>query len=145
MNNVQQGLRGLVNGIKQDIIYYTRFQALLKEQQVAMQRHDSEKLLQVNQRHEKLYQVILAQAKKRKAILLKLGVSADNEGIEKVFNSLNHVSKGRVYELWQQLQQLTLDCQQQNDINGRLLAAQHELLNKLLHPQESGEYAPAMP
>ncbi|WDE12119.1 flagellar protein FlgN [Thalassomonas haliotis] len=144
MNNVQQGLRALVNGIKQDIIYYTRFQALLKEQQVAMQRHDSEKLVKVNQRHEKLYQLILTQAKKRKAILLKFGVTADNQGIETVFNSLNHVSKGRVYELWQQLEQLTLDCQQQNEINGRLLAAQHELLNKLIHPQDSGEYRPAM-
>lgn len=143
MNSIREGLRALVNGIKQDISHYTHFQALLKEQQQLMQQHNSEKLLKVNERHEKLYQLILLQAKKRKSILLKIGVTADSAGIETVFNALDRSSKGRVDQLWQQLQQLTVNCQRQNDINGRLLASQHELLNKLLNPQASGEYFPA--
>lgn len=142
MSKVRQAMLMLINGLKLDISHYSLFIALLKEQQSLMQQHDSDKLTQLNLRHEKLLNNILTQAEKRKKIMLSIGVTADDAGMEKVLNSLDRVSRERVSELWQRLKILAQLCQDQNDINGQLLASQHELLNKILYPENKEEYQP---
>lgn len=142
MSSVRQAMLVLINSLKKDISHYSLFNALLKEQYSLMQQHNSEKLLQLNQRQEKLHSIILTQAQRRKKIMLGIGVSADEAGIERLLNSLDRVSRERVSELWERLKTLTLNCQKQNELNGQLLSSQQELLNKVLYPENTGEYQP---
>lgn len=142
MSTARQAMLVLINGLKKDISHYTLFHALLKEQHSLMQQHNSDKLLLLNQRQEKLHSAILTQAERRKKIMLGIGVSADESGMERLLNSLDRVSRERVSELWERLKTLTLSCKKQNEINGQLLSSQQELLNKLLYPEQKGEYQP---
>lgn len=142
MSSARQAMLVLINGLKKDISHYTLFNALLKEQYSLMQQHNSDKLLQLNQRQEKLHSAILTQAQRRKKIMLGIGVSADEAGMERLLDSLDRVSRERVSELWNRLKTLTLNCKKQNEINGQLLSSQQELLNKLLYPEQKGEYQP---
>lgn len=142
MSQVRQAMLMLINGLKLDISHYSLFISLLKEQQSLMQQHDSDKLIQLNLRHEKLLNSISTQAERRKKIMLGIGVTADDAGMEQILNLLDRISRERVSALWQRLKILTQLCQDQNDINGQLLASQHELLNKILYPENKGEYLP---
>ncbi len=142
MSAVRQAMLVLINGLKQDISHYNYFNALLKKQHALMQQHNSDKLIQLNQSQEKLHDAILTQAQQRKKIMLGLGVSADEAGMVQLLNSLDNASRERVSGLWQRLKTLTLSCKKQNEINGQLLSSQQELLNKLLYPENKGEYHP---
>ena len=143
MSKTQAVVQAIVAGIKEDIVNFGRYQQLLAQQQVLMQVHETELLSRLNARHEKYHLGLLAQANKRQAQLISLGLPADESGMERLFGALNQASATRVRQLWQQLEALICACKAQNDINGELLAGQQELLNKIMHPEKSGEYYPA--
>ena len=142
MSNKAQVIQALVSGIKQDIVHFNRYHELLQQQQQLMQRHDSEQLVTLNLRHHKYHDALIAQAKKRQQLLVSLGLTGDENGIERVIAALNPPSAIKLRQLWQQLVGLMAQCKTQNEINGELLAGQQELLTKITNPEHSNEYYP---
>lgn len=144
MSNVRQTIITLVSGLKLDIKNYTLFLELLHKQNSFMQQHKSEELIILNESHTVLLQGINEQAVIRKELLHNIGVTTDNAGMEKILSALDESSRQQVTLLWNKLKQLTRDCHQQNEVNGKLLALQSELLNKVLNTQSQDEYSPAL-
>ncbi len=142
MSNIKQAIQLLVAGIKEDTGNFKRYHQLLIEQQKLMQQHDSQQLMQLNIRHEKYHQALLAQANKRKQILVNLGLPGDDQGMETVISALSAKPAAQVRQMWQQLKTLVAQCQQQNNINGELLASQQQLLDKMIRPNTQDEYHP---
>jgi flagella synthesis protein FlgN len=142
MSKVRQFIIALISGLKEDIKNYSRFHELLHKQQSLMQQHNSEALITLNQEHSILLEVIREQAIRRKQLMDNIGVTADNAGMEKILAALDAKSSPQVAMLWDKLKQLTHHCHDQNEVNGRLLALQSELLNKVLNTQPQDEYSP---
>jgi len=144
MSNVRQSIIALVSGLKLDTKNYALFLELLHKQNNLMQQHNSEELIILNQTHTVLLQAINEQAETRKELLHNIGVTTDNAGMEKILAALDEKSRPQVTLLWNKLKQLTHDCHHQNEVNGKLLALQSELLNKVLNTQSQNEYSPTL-
>ncbi|WP_440875233.1 flagellar export chaperone FlgN [Thalassotalea sp. PLHSN55] len=142
MSQIKQTIQLLVAGIKEDLTHFQRYHQLLIEQQSLMQQHNSEQLMLLNKRHEKYHHALLQQSNKRKKLLLELGLSADDAGMDAVISALSAKPAAQVQQMWHALKNLVAQCQQQNQRNGELLASQQQLLNKMLRPDSQNEYCP---
>lgn len=141
--NKKQLIQSLVKGIQLDIKGYTLFNELLDKQKTMLQRHDTPGLQALNQKHDKLLLQLQHQAAERQLLLGKLNLTADAQGMERVFASLESQTGAKVQALWKRLEKLATACKHQNDINGRILASQKELIDNLINPV-GDEYQPGL-
>lgn len=132
MVTVRDEIASLLQGLREDQQGYQQLLELLREQHLLLCRLDSQGLLGLNRRHADAVEPLRARAKERGQCLLRLGCSADPAGMEQLLTRLPRTLADYLRDLWAQLQQGVQACKQQNDINGRLLAGQQELLRQLL-------------
>jgi len=127
----------LLQELKQDVQDYRRLQLMLLEQRDLLISHDSQGLQQLQERQHLLMETLSESARQRVARLRQLGLSADDQGMQRLLSRLPEPLRHQANASWHTLHQLLQQCQTQNDINGRLLASQVELVRKLLQPQDS--------
>ncbi|MBY6185921.1 flagellar protein FlgN [Marinobacter hydrocarbonoclasticus] len=132
MTSKRESLQILVREIRLDIEDYQQLRALLRHQRSLLERRDQQALNQHNERVESLCNKLRDRAARRTATLKQLGVSPDANGMQRLFGALGPQSRHTVTSLWNHLQQLVRDCQVENELNGKLLAGQKSLLDRVL-------------
>ncbi|SHH19767.1 flagellar protein FlgN [Ferrimonas marina] len=139
MVSKRERLQILVREIRQDIEDYKQLRSLLRHQRELLQRRDSQALEQHNPRQNALCQTLARRAKRRGEILESLGVSADNGGMDRLIKALAAQSQKPLLALWQQLGSLVKECQLENEVNGKLLANQKALLDRVLNVEQANQ------
>ncbi len=137
MTSKRERLQQLVREIRLDIEDYQQLRALLRHQRSLLERRDQQALTQHNERVEALCAKLQGRAERRSETLTLLGVSADAAGMQRLFHALGPQSRHTMTSLWNHLQQLVRDCQVENEVNGKLLAGQKALLDRVLNPGQS--------
>ncbi|PSW03525.1 flagellar protein FlgN [Photobacterium lipolyticum] len=135
-------VKALITELAQDVKSYQQLAQQLKHQQLLLQNRDSKALLAHNTELQQLMQQLNRHAQRRGEHLVALGVTADDAGMKRLLAALPSQYNQQGRQLWQQLYELTLQCQELNNANGRLLAQQKQMMDKLLKPQQQYSYSP---
>lgn len=141
----QARLKALIAAVRNDIDHCTELETLLTEQQQALLRHDSDRLIALNEQIEARLEPLRAHARNRSEQLRALGLSADAQGMTRLLDKLPAALADQLRPLWRELEQRLQRCRQYNDRNGRVLAGQRELLGSLVSPSEHSDYGSAYP
>lgn len=135
-------VKALITELAQDVKSYQQLAQQLKHQQLLLQNRDSKALLTHNVELQLLMQQLNNHAQYRGEHLIALGMTADDAGMKCLLAALPTQYSLQARQLWQQLYDVTLQCQEQNNANGRLLAQQKQMMDKLLKPQQQYSYSP---
>lgn len=130
-------LRQLIKGMQQDQQSYHQLLQLLQQQLGYLGAHDSTALARLQPQQEALMNSLARHGSERCQLLASFGLSADNQGMTTLIQRLPATLGNQIATLWQELHQQLTACQQQNAINGRLLAGQMELLRTLLQQPDA--------
>jgi Flagellar biosynthesis/type III secretory pathway chaperone len=130
--NTQSQVKTLLLELQQDVVDYRRLEGMLREQKTLLIQHDSAGLTLLHQKQTPLLEQLSGRAAARTQLLQKLGLQADDKGMEKLLGKLPAPLSLKANQLWQELHQLLQRCQAHNNWNGRLLAGQMELIHSLL-------------
>ncbi|GAA4888718.1 flagellar protein FlgN [Ferrimonas pelagia] len=137
MMTKREMLQVLVREIRQDVDDYQQLRSLLRHQRELLQRRDHQGLEQHNPRQNALCVKLARRAKRRSEILRTLGVSADQTGMDRLLAALAPQTQKPLKSLWSQLGNLIRDCQTENEVNGKMLAAQKGSIDRLMK-QDAG-------
>ncbi|NMH66739.1 flagellar protein FlgN [Shewanella salipaludis] len=132
--NKRELVQGLIRDIRQDLEGYSQLKSMLKYQRELMQRTDNQGLTAHNARQTALCNKLALRAKQRSDSLTALGFKGDNSGMKRLISALPDHLRSQIKLQWDNLQLSVKDCQQANEVNGRLLVMQQETLNHLLYP-----------
>lgn len=135
MNAQQSALKELLQGIQADLNALRQLRPLLQEQRTLLCQHGSDGLAPLNERHAALVGGMQQRANARSRLLAQLGCDPNERGMTHLLERLPQEVATRARPLWQQLHQQLQDCKTQNDINGRILAGQQEMLKAMLFPE----------
>ncbi|MGF1714974.1 flagellar protein FlgN [Photobacterium chitinilyticum] len=135
-------VKALLSELALDVKSYQQLARQLQHQETLLVNRDSQALLTHNAQLQQLMKQLGDHAQRRCEYLESLGVSADDTGMKRLLAALpaQYQQQGNV--LWQQLYELTLQCQERNNCNGRLLAQQKQMIDKLLKPEQQYCYSP---
>ncbi|WP_299019584.1 flagellar protein FlgN [uncultured Photobacterium sp.] len=142
MSSKTQLVKALLGELAQDVTSYQHLAQQLKHQQALLVNRDSQALLSHNVQLQQLMQQLGEHAKRRSEYLESLGVSADDAGMKRLMAALPAQFSQQGNQLWKKLYELTLQCQELNNANGRVLAQQKQMIDKLLKPEQQFCYGP---
>lgn len=125
-------VQSLIRDVQTDIKEYGQLKTMLKHQKELMNRTDNEQLEVHNNHQTQLCYKLAERANKRSDELKQLGFDHDEKGMLKLINALPVRLKPQVKIAWGDLRNLALECQKQNEENGKLLAMQHDSIQDIL-------------
>jgi len=114
---------------------------LLAEENIALVNRDADQLQSLNTQKTDLTQQLEALTQQQNALLKKLGLDPTQEGLQSFVNKLSGPILQRVSQHHQALSQALEQCQQQNNINGQIIAANRQSIEtalSVLHGQTPG-------
>lgn len=120
----------LKNHIKQDIQACTQLLQLLDEERQALKSRDLEKLEEIIQNKATNLQHLEQSARLRGTWVTQN--SEPSETQEKAWLALLRQNPPSIEEQWQKFKTLLQQCQEQNEINGKLLARNQQVFSRLL-------------
>ncbi|MDD1793553.1 flagellar protein FlgN [Enterovibrio makurazakiensis] len=135
-------VKNLLSDLANDAAQYADLESLLSQQHTFLNRRESQSLNTINARVQPLMDSLNSRAQRRVKCLELLGVSADDAGMRKVLAALPEAYGRQGLTHWQSIYDLAKRCQEQNNANGRLLAQQKQIFDKLLKPENAFSYAP---
>lgn len=135
--SVKERARELILGISGDLAHYAELSRLLLTQHALLVAHDADGLTAHNPQQNQVMALIQRQAQLRCQHLHALRLKPDDQGMATFISKLPPAMQPPISQQWQQLEHLLRQCKHQNEINGRLLAGQIEVLHSLLG-QEPG-------
>nr|WP_321241453.1 flagellar protein FlgN [uncultured Tolumonas sp.] len=133
--------RALLSELHYELKAYQRLMNIMLEQHRLMATHQSAALTELNVREQQLLAVLRQQAQRRSQLLRLIGFNASEQGMKQFLAELPPSLLERVEPVWNKIYQQLRLCQAQNELNGRLLASQHDLLNRLLFGEPDPDYA----
>lgn len=133
--------RALLSELHYELKAYQRLMNIMLEQHRLMATHQSAALTELNVREQQLLAVLRQQAQRRSQLLRLIGFNASEQGMKQFLAELPPSLLERVEPVWNKIYQQLRLCKAQNELNGRLLASQHDLLNRLLFGEPDPDYA----
>ncbi|KLV06613.1 hypothetical protein ABT56_08290 [Photobacterium aquae] len=144
MSNHSAAIKQLLTELSRDVKGYQQLSAKLKQQHQLLANRDSRTLPALNDELNALMGDLYRHAQQRTQVLEKMGLSPDDSGMQRLFKALPATLGQQGQQLWQQLFQLTQECQELNNQNGRLLARHKQMIDKLLKPEQQYCYGPGI-
>lgn len=143
MSQRERLLEAMEQDLHQDLDDYVYLRGLMQELRHGLMRCDTDGVQLLNERIQLLLGSAQDRARRRVKVLKAVGLAFDEAGMQ-AFIALYPTARGRdMQALWTQLGQIAQQCQRLNEVNGQLLASQHEILCQLLEPQRGdGFYSP---
>lgn len=132
-NQKRELVKGLVQGIRQDIESYSQLKGLLHRQRELMQQRDNQGLNEHNQLQSRLCHSLMEKANDRAQTLQQLGFAGNASGMMALVARLPKTSSEQVAKLWNHLLALVIESKQINESNGKLLVAQQEVITQILN------------
>ncbi|MCG7584093.1 flagellar export chaperone FlgN, partial [Photobacterium sp. OFAV2-7] len=111
-------VKALLSELALDVKSYQQLERQLQQQETLLVNRDSQALLTHNAELQQLMQQLGERAQRRCEYLESLGVSADDTGMKRLLSALPAQYRQQGNALWQQLYELTLQCQARNNSNG---------------------------
>jgi flagella synthesis protein FlgN len=133
--------RALLSELTYELKAYQRLLNIMLEQHRLMAAHQTSALTEVNIREQQLLAVLRQQAQRRTQLLREIGFKADEQGMKQFLSGLPDALREKVEPIWDKVYQQLRMCKAQNELNGRLLASQHDLLNRLLFGEPDPDYS----
>ena len=133
-------LKALLLGVQADLASLHKLRALLQAQRSLLCQHAGDELAPLNEQHAQLIADLEHNARERSRNLQRMGFKANAGGMSHL---LAHLPTGVAQKLapqWERLHRELRELKLENDINGRILAGQQEILRDLLQMQ-SGDYS----
>lgn len=110
---------------------YNTLSVLLEEHRTHILARKSEQINAANDEIMKIYSLLAENAQRRHVHLETLGVEVSVEGIHTLFNALPGEKKLKIDTLLNELQKITVHCQQLNERNGLIIQMQQDTLNRV--------------
>jgi flagella synthesis protein FlgN len=132
--------RGLLSELNYELKAYQRLLNIMLEQHRLMATHQTTALTELNVREQQLLSVLKQQAQRRSQLLRHIGFNPDEQGMKQFLATLPQPLYERVEPIWNKIYQQLRLCKAQNELNGRLLASQHDVLNRLLFGEPDPDY-----
>lgn len=139
---VKDCVQALISGVQSDIHDYQALERLLQSQHAQLKARQTDVLLTQLPLQQALIAKLQQAAAARSQLLQHLGITADEHGMRLLLQRLPSNVRECLNPLWQTLNQLVERCQLQNEVNGRLLACQYEVIQRLLYGEPTYDYAP---
>lgn len=136
ISNKRELVQHLIRDVRMDLDDYAHLKTLLVLQRELMQRRDNDALIEHNIRQTALCDKLAHRAATRSLQLSQLGFNADTYGMKKLISALPETIQPQLNLLWKNLQAKVEDSQQQNDVNGKLLAMQQASIKRVLQRDE---------
>lgn len=138
-------LQQIVMGVQSDLAEYQQLKRLLNEQHNLLRRRDVRILSDLLTRQQELVNRLQKNANLRSELLAELGLNADDHGMSVLLERLPAPLVGRLSPQWRQLKDLVNQCKHQNDVNGRVLLTQYEVIKRMLYGEPNPDYSPMLP
>lgn len=136
-------IKAFIQEVNLDVQDYQALLKVLKAQHTMLTKRDSERLEQTAAQYQKFLAKLEDRAAKRSQLLMRIGVSSDAKGVEKLIEALPDSISKPLTQNWIKLQESVSECQAQNERNGHLLSMQQSILTELTQSSsESQIYAP---
>ncbi|QIA64544.1 hypothetical protein GT360_14050 [Vibrio astriarenae] len=136
-------IKAFIQAVNLDVQDYQALLKVLKAQHTMLTKRDSERLEQTAAQYQKFLAKLEDRAAKRSQLLMRIGVSSDAKGVEKLIEALPDSIAKPLTKNWIKLQESVSECQAQNERNGHLLSMQQSILTELTQSSsESQIYAP---
>lgn len=142
MSRSQKLLEIIGADIRQDCDDYLRLRELIQELYRCLAQRDASRVEQLNQQIAALIDAADGRATRRSKILSAFRLEQGPAGMQKLLASYPQSQRDSLQSAWQQLGELAAECKRLNARNGKLLAAQHDILNQLLGGGEAQLYTP---
>lgn len=133
-------VKAIVHGIKQDTESYKQLKKLLHRQRELMQSRDNRGLNLHNKLQTELCDDLMLKANQRRQMLESLGFAGNASGMQSLIGKMPPAASAQMAKLWHNLLQTVKESQQVNEANGKLLVAQQEVINQLLHPNADSKH-----
>lgn len=124
-----------------DVLDYRTLQGLLDAQFAAALAHDGERLQALAAEAMTLVEAIEARRAARVDLVAQLLPRHRTPAMKDVLASLPATPSAVLATRWQTLEDLVRDCKERNARNGRLMADQQALLQRVLAGREADTYA----
>jgi len=105
---------------------------LLNDERSVISSNDGDALEKITANKEKLAKEIQADTQVCTQYLQQAGFSADKNGLIEYFKSCTDSHSKQLKTVWQKLQALLKECQEENRINGRLLGSSQRRIKQAL-------------
>jgi len=136
-------LKQVLQSLQRDAALLQQLGPLLRQQYLLLSTRQTNQLLRLNEQTNPLLQQLQQHQQTRQQALAQLGLSATPAGFKQLLARLPASIREASQQLLDDVQQQTIDCQQQNQKNGELLANQRQLMQRLLGLSDNTSY-PAM-
>lgn len=127
--NAEISVKDIENQISTDIEACNTLLLLLDKEQEALRARDTEALAKVIQDKVPALAQLEESVKKR---VLWANISLTDKASGKWDNFVAGFNRDELKKRWQQLKELTLQCQQKNEINGKILSRQQQIYGRLV-------------
>ena len=129
MNTAAISKEAIEAHISQDISACEALLDLLEQEQQALKERDADKLADVVERKAGPLTHLEESAKQRALWANETDISASSKKWRKLIEGMK---APKIQQDWATLKSLTLQCQQKNEVNGRVLARQQQVYSRLL-------------
>jgi flagella synthesis protein FlgN len=129
-----QVIQTFLRTIAHDIKLYQQLLPLLQNQKSLYFQFDGQALNDNIQKQTPILNQLSRSAKERSACLQQLGLSCNENSVNKLMSVLPKRITPQLRQQWNVLRGLIKQCHQLNQSNGQSSAAFHELLNQVKHP-----------
>lgn len=144
MNKEAQLIKFFVQDLQQDSQSYTGLLDLLKSLNRAILARQVELITSINHQITACTLKLHESSLRREKILQALHLHSQEAGVEQLIAKLPNPLGSSTQTLWQEISQCIIDCKQQNNANGKIMAMHQELITQLLHQADnSGVYNPS--
>ncbi|EMD1178618.1 flagellar export chaperone FlgN [Vibrio harveyi] len=135
-------IKELLLDLSLDLEQYGILLDFLTRQNSLLKLRNTKELFKLNSNLLPLIENLNKRADRREKNLLLLGVEKNNSGMIRIFNILPNNIKHRALDDWKNLHDIILDCRTKNIDNGRILAQQRSIFEKLIDPEKEFLYKP---
>lgn len=132
--NTSQIIQGFLRTLGEDIRLYRQLAVLLQAQKHVYLTFDATSLQHNIDQQAPLLKQLEHHANIRSQAMKTLGLTADQQGVERLFKVLPAQLAKQINQQWLTLQSLVDQCQQYNHENGASSASFHELISQLKRP-----------
>lgn len=133
-------LRALLLGVQADLASLQQLRALLQAQRSLLCQHAGNELAPLNERHAQLIATLEHNARQRSEYLQRMGFKANAGGMSHLLAHLPANVAQKLAPQWERLHRELRELKLENEINGRILAGQQEVVRALLLP-DTGDYS----
>lgn len=123
-------IQEFIRSISDDIKLYQKLMVLQQQQSTLYLNFDAVALTANVDQQTPILDRLNHNAVKRTQCMRKLGLSADEKGVSKIFSILPEKLRLAVTKQWRQLEALIKQSQQYNQKNGQSSASFHELMSQ---------------